>query len=273
MIKKVKNRTNLNILFAIIIGTVVGLISMYVCIILNLAIFGFNIYFIISPLIAGFVETYISQELTNKSSGAISAIILFIITNILGWLFPVQPIKWNIFTVGGLLLMIQAAIPLTINYLLLGMLFVFTYIFGVIGGYFGMRLRKNEINSPLDVEAIVDIDDLGVLILNNKPDFPIKEYHGIIFAEEVIRFNDKKQPEKMAYYGSELSQKMHLKYQDYIMAKKYILHTLQEEAVKINANAIIDIEIEYTNYNQHLPPDMLIVAYGTAVTIDEKYLN
>ncbi|WP_363315934.1 heavy metal-binding domain-containing protein [uncultured Methanosphaera sp.] len=47
---------------------------------------------------------------------------------------------------------------------------------------------------------------------------------------------------------------------------------MTKKAQKNNANAIIDIEIEYTNYNTRIPPDMLISAYGTAVIIDDKYL-
>jgi uncharacterized protein YbjQ (UPF0145 family) len=47
---------------------------------------------------------------------------------------------------------------------------------------------------------------------------------------------------------------------------------LKKNAEEIGANAIIDIEIEYTNYNQQFPPDVLVAIYGTAVTLEDKYL-
>ena len=49
-------------LIAIIVGTVAGLGSALICIVWNLVIFGFNIMYIVSPLIAGFAETFIARR-------------------------------------------------------------------------------------------------------------------------------------------------------------------------------------------------------------------
>jgi uncharacterized protein YbjQ (UPF0145 family) len=72
--------------------------------------------------------------------------------------------------------------------------------------------------------------------------------------------------------GSDVSKRNMLRQNDYTIAKEYILNDLKKNAEEIGANAIIDIEIEYTSYNQQFPPDVLVAIYGTAVTLDDKYL-
>ncbi|MDO5826525.1 MAG: heavy metal-binding domain-containing protein [Methanosphaera sp.] len=266
---KITNK-NISFLISIIIGTIVGLISVKICTIYNLAIYGFNIYIIISPIIAGFVETYLSKNFTGETSGAISSIILFIITNAMGWIFPANPITWNIFTVGGFILMIQAAFPLTINYLLLALMFLFIYGLGRVGSVLEtLFVRRSKITPVNDMQDFVSSD---VLVLTNEPQIPINKYHGLIFSEKVIEFEDKKPEEVIDFMGSDVSKKNMLKQHDYTIAKEYMLNDLKLNAEEIGANAIIDIEIEYTNYNQQFPPDVLIAMYGTAVTLDKKYL-
>lgn len=271
MLKELFSKENQGFTIAIILGTVAGLLSMDLCVLFGLKIFGFNIYLIISPMIAGFVETYIAKKLTHKTSGAISAIFLFIITNAVGWILSPNTIEWNIFTFGGLALMIQAAFPLTINYIIIGLGFLLVYVFGRIGVIAETIFVKHDKTIPSSQLPEERLDDL--LILTNEPDIPILEYHGLVFAENVIEFEQKKASERVEYMGSHLEEKNMLKHKDYIMAKKFILNELELNAKELGANAIIDIELEYTNYNQQIPPDMLIAAYGTAVTINDKYLN
>lgn len=75
-------------IIAVLIGTGVGFLSAVICVKWHLVIFGFNILFIVSPLIAGFVETFIARRMYGKSTGAISALLIFIIINAYAWLFP-----------------------------------------------------------------------------------------------------------------------------------------------------------------------------------------
>jgi len=110
-------------LIAILIGTVAGLGSAVLCVVWNLVIFGFNIMYIISPLIAGFAETFIARRKYGKSTGAISALITFILINAYGWLapgwfYPKEPVSLSIITIIAIGLMIQAAFPILINYIL-----------------------------------------------------------------------------------------------------------------------------------------------------------
>jgi uncharacterized protein YbjQ (UPF0145 family) len=257
-------------IISILAGTLMGLGVSYVCRYLDLFIFGTCIDIFIAPLVAGFVETYVSNYTRNKSSGAISAIILFIITNYLGWFNPANTITLSVFTVGGFLLMLQAAFPIFINYLIIALLFALSYTLAVIGGYFGLKSQKK---GSKQIEDITDFEELGIHIFNSKPDCPIEKYHGLVISEDIVDFDDKSREERVEYMGSKFEDKELLKQRDYSIARDYILHNLEEEAIKVNANAIIDMEFEYTNYNGQLPPDVLIAAYGTAVTIDEKYLS
>ena len=75
-------------LVAIFLGILVGFVSAYLCIIWHLVIFGFNIMYIVSPLMAGVVETVIARRKYGKSTGAISALLTFLLINIYGWFFP-----------------------------------------------------------------------------------------------------------------------------------------------------------------------------------------
>lgn len=271
-LKSIFNRENLLELIPIIIGTGIGLLSVYICLYYNLSVKGFNIHLIVAPLIAGLVETYVAQKMINKSSGAISSIILFVVTNYIGWFHPANPIQFNIFTVGGIILMLQAAFPLTINYILIALAFVVIYVFGKIATAISNRIRGKNPKIRLDDIEFDDSND-NIMILTNQPEIPIKEYLGLIFAEYVVDFDKKDKEERFEYMGSKISTKNDIKRHDYVMARKYILQQLKAKADKMGANAIIDIEIEYTNYNQQIPPDMLMSVYGTAVNIDESYLN
>lgn len=264
-------RDKLLLVLSVAIGLVVGMVITSLCIEYKLYVFGVNINIFIAPMVAGFVETFVSNKLRNKSSGAISAIILFFITNGIGWLFPKTPLSFNIFTVGGFILMLQAAFPLMVNYLIIGVFFMITYLFGLAGSFIELKFNKKE-DSHVHVGDIEPQEDLGVKVFNSKPAVPIKEYHGMVFSEDVIDFDEKEFQERLEYVGSTIENKSMLKSQDYATAREYVLYDMEKEALKLGANAIIELQFEYTNYNQQIPPDVIIAAYGTAVTIDDKYL-
>lgn len=121
-------------ILAVLAGLAAGLASAAVSVKLELIIFGFNIMYIVSPLLAGFMESYVAGRKYGASTGALSAILVFFAVNIYGWLFPAEPIQWNVFTVGGLLLAFQAAFPTTVNFILAAAI---TYALGLLGKGFG----------------------------------------------------------------------------------------------------------------------------------------
>ena len=252
---------------SILIGTLVGLVSMVICLHFKLAVFGVNISVFISPMIAGFVETYFSRRFTSQTTGAISAIILFVVTNIIGWFFPLNPITWGLLTFGGLGVMLQAAFPLAVNYILWGVFLSIIYVFGMLGGLITKFIYKDE-KTPVTVTDLNIGDNKDdVLILTTHDDAIVDEYKGLVIAEEIIEFEDKSFYEKIDYLESNLYEREELKHNDYIASKNYILSSLRDNAISMGADAIIDVEIEYTNYNQQLPPDLLIAAYGTAIKL------
>lgn len=135
---------------AVAAGLAAGLASAVVSVKFQLVIFGFNIMYIISPLLAGFVESYIAGRKYGASTGAVSAILVFLSVNIYGWLFPAEPIQWNVFTVGGLLLAFQAAFPTTVNFILAAAIM---YALGLLGKGMGDRLTGGDGTVPLGYEA------------------------------------------------------------------------------------------------------------------------
>ena len=110
-------------LFAILLGTILGFGSAIICIAWNLVIFGFNIMYIVSPLLAGFVETFIASRKYGRSTGAISALLTFFLINGYGWfgpgwIFPKEPVTLSLITIIAIILTIQAAFPTLVNYIL-----------------------------------------------------------------------------------------------------------------------------------------------------------
>ncbi|MGZ7096483.1 MAG: YbjQ family protein, partial [Methanobacterium sp.] len=110
---------------AISIGIFLGLVSALICIIWHLVIFGFNIMYIVSPLLAGVVETYIARKKYGRSTGAISALLTFLLINIYGWFLPgtlvdptKEPASLSLITIIAILLTLQAAFPTLMNYIL-----------------------------------------------------------------------------------------------------------------------------------------------------------
>lgn len=269
---KIFTKDDLLLLLSILTGLLVGVIITILCLYYKLFVFGVNIDIFIAPIIAGFVETFVSIYLRKKSSGAISAIILFFVTNGIGWIFPSKPLSFNIFTVGGFFLMLQAAFPLLINYLLIGFFLLFSYIMGLFGSFISSQFNRQD-KIPVTFTDVENVDKFIIPIFSSKPEIPILEYKGLVIAEDVIEFEEKDRKDRIQYMGSTSENKNLIKLVDYSNSRKYILQSLEENAIKLNANAIIDLEFEYTNYNQQIPPDVVIAAYGTAVVIDEKYLE
>jgi hypothetical protein len=118
--------------FCIVIGALLGIISLFLCYFLNLAIFGFNIGLILSPLIAGYVETILAKKIYKKTTGAVSAFILFSVTVFYGFIYINTGLGFNIITVGSAAIILQAAIPTFVNYFLIVVILgIVSYILGI----------------------------------------------------------------------------------------------------------------------------------------------
>jgi len=260
---------------AVLIGTTVGFISAVICVYGHLVVFGFNIAFIVSPLIAGFVETFVARRKYGRSTGAISALLIFILINLVAWVFPKNPISLNIFTLGGLALMVQAAFPILVNYLLfvvfIGLL---SYSIGILGSFINRLIdkvwRKPTIEAEELRKEIYESDEsLGFkkleLLFSTTPDIEGKKitgYLGLLSGEALISTKNSKE-------GSSGLKKIAGRKIDYITelenARNMALKRLEEKAKELGASAILEVHINYTNIGGIKGNTILVTAIGNAV--------
>lgn len=249
---------------AVLIGTVVGFISAVICVRWNLVIFGFNIMFIISPLIAGFVETLIARRKHGKSTGAISAILIFLLINVYSWVFPKDPIVLNLFTLGGLALMIQAAFPILINY------FIFVVFLGALTyliGYFGNLLSKltdKVTRKPLITEKNEEIPDLledldvPIVSIPYLGDGKISKHIGMVTGETVVE-------ERGGIGISKIVPQTKLDKIGLKNAREKAIVKMLEEAKKNGANTVIEVFVDYNSVGGLSGSATIVTATGTAV--------
>jgi hypothetical protein len=63
-------------------------------------------------------------------------------------------------------------------------------LFGLLGSFIVFKIFKNE-ESHVHVTDLEDVDDFKVMMFNSKPNYPINEYHCLVFSEDVIDFDEK----------------------------------------------------------------------------------
>lgn len=100
-------------------GTAIGLYVYWLFYVNHIAIFGYNLALIFAPLIAGLIETVLANKLLGRNLGAISAIILFVDTTVHSFILKNPSLGMNFITAGTIVVILQAAFPTAINYLLI----------------------------------------------------------------------------------------------------------------------------------------------------------
>ncbi|MBP2046424.1 YbjQ family protein [Methanobacterium aggregans] len=252
-------------IFAVIIGSAVGFLSVAICVYGHLTIFGFNIAYVVSPLIAGFVETYIAKSKHGNSTGAISAIVLFISINVFGWVFPANPITLNLFTLGGLALAVQAAFPILINYLIFVVfLGALTYALGYLGDL--MARAVNKIQGKVDVPEEKDIGTLESekwnTLLINTPDIQGKrvvEYMGLVNGESIMAA-DEEDVGTLKKISGDVNYERKLE-----KAVINALKIMDEEASSVGANAVLEVQIDYSSVGGIKGKTLMVSVVGNAV--------
>ena len=263
---------------AILIGTGTGFLSAVMCVMWDLVIFGFNIMFIVSPLIAGFVETYIARRMYGKSTGAISALLIFVIINAYAWIFPQDPIVLNFFTLGGLALMIQAAFPILINYILFVVfLGVLTYALGYLGNLLSKAMNKvrrkpsegetngenlEDTDDSLKTPYLGFMDDLDVPIVSipHMAGGKITKHIGIVTGEAMVKENSE---------GiSKLSKKTQLDDMNLDEARGAAILRMLNDANERGANTVIEVLIDYNSIGGLKGSALIVTATGTAVVYE-----
>ncbi|MEL7669545.1 heavy metal-binding domain-containing protein [Methanobacterium sp.] len=250
-------------ILAVIIGTTLGFISAVICVYANLVIFGFNIMFILSPLIAGFSEAYIAQKKYGRSTGAISALLIFVIINIYGWFFPKNPITINLFTLGGIALTIQAAVPIFVNYLLFVVfLGTITYVIGLIGNLISKLLGKEieEIETPKNVD-LPQLDLLFATTTNLNGKNIVKQL-GLITGEAILKEEKDENSSRLKKIASKNGSNIEYKIG---LVRNEALQNLESEAKKIGANGILGVNIDYKSVGGIKGSTVIVTATGSAV--------
>ena len=100
-------------------GTGLGLVTYGIFLYFHIDIFGWNLGLIFAPLVAGYVETIIANRIIGESLGAVSAFILFIYTTFYSFILKNPLLGFNIITAGSIVVILQAAFPTLVNYIML----------------------------------------------------------------------------------------------------------------------------------------------------------
>jgi uncharacterized protein YbjQ (UPF0145 family) len=280
-LKYIKNRiSNLKIaILAMLIGTVAGLVTYYLFLILHIDIYGWNLGLVFAPLIAGYIETIIANKYIGESIGAISAFILFIVTVIYGFIIANPLLGFNVITIGSILIILQASLPTLINYILFVVVIgTISYILGIFKSitdysYIILRktyykLRKREMPPILDTTtkynehlSNIKINNLDFVFLSiTHPKHRVEEYKGIYEGKVIL-------PKKLII-SRNFKEKEENLLEKLKQGKDQALLNLSNSIKIDGGNGVIDLTIEYdlVGYRRD---SFQIVARGTGVKLSD----
>lgn len=156
-------------ILCITIGTVIGLVVYQIFLYFHIAIFGWNLGLIFAPLIAGYGETLLAKKIIGEGIGAISAFILFIYTTFYSFILKNPSLGFNFITIGSIAVILQAAFPTAVNYIImvvgLGTISYFLGIFKRITNFLSNKAEyafyKYILKKPYEIkiEKIIPFDE------------------------------------------------------------------------------------------------------------------
>lgn len=266
-------------LVAIFLGVIAGFGSALICIAWNLVIFGFNIMYIVSPLLAGFIETSLASRKYGRSTGAISALLTFMLINGYGWfgpgiIFPKEPVTLSLITIIAIILTIQAAFPILVNYIL------FVVVVGTL-----LKITKALLNLPsrimqrMPVETEkkeqtkqpdeIFLDELSIPLLsvphvNGKK---IQRYVGLVAGEGIA---EEKKSEGRLSNLLKIIEPTPLEDMNLGEAKKGALSRMLEKAKSMGANGVEEVLIDYVSMGGLQGSVTIVTATGTAVILGDE---
>lgn len=246
-------------ILCITIATVIGLIVYQIFLYFKIAIFGWNLGLIFAPLIAGYAETILAKKMIGEDIGAISAFILFAYTTFYSFILKNTALGWNIITIVSIIVILQAAFPTLINYLIIrvglrtllyiigifkkitGFIyhkiksFIYKYILKkdekpeIIMNYEFNETRSNETLNNLDFYFITSTDVLDWKIIN------LGQFHSTVIVEKATI---RTPPEPEEYEKETL---YNLK-----KGKDECLISLVNKIKAAGGNGIIGLDIQYS---------------------------
>lgn len=239
-------------------GTAVGLFVYGVFLFFHIAILGWNLGLIFAPLAAGYVETILANRLIGDNIGAISAFILFIYTTFYSFILKNPTLGINLITAGSIIIILQAAFPTLINYILLvvigGILSNFINHFKKFGKYLKIRIQNRPVfhweskSVEIKTEPLPYFDEVESNETINNQNFyfitstDIKDMsHSIIgiYQSEVIIEKDT----KLINLEPERREKQHLK--NIKEGKDECLIKLANQIKNNGGNGVLDLSMNY----------------------------
>lgn len=269
-----EKQANFNKAFiSIVLGTLAGLATYSFFLYFNIAIFGWNLGLLFSPLSAGYVETIISRKLLGESIGAISAFILFLVTVIYGFIISNPTLGYNIITIGSIIIIVQAAIPTFINYfglvVIISALSYFTGFFKKLLDAIDNAMRKPLGKPEKTEEVVIPFDDdksnrkinsLNFIFLTSPQPMHIK-YDNLGFFYTITTFE---RNTHILHLSPENVERKHLN--ELKEGKDKCLVKLSEEIKNAGGDGIIDLEIKYI-LNGFGGSNFQIIASGMGIKI------
>ena len=130
-------------ILCILIGTIAGLGVYGFFLYFHIDIYGWNLGLIFAPLAAGYIETILANRIIGENIGAISAFFLFIYTTFYSFILKNPTLGFNIITIGSIAVILQAAFPTSVNYI------IFSLGFGIITKT-GENIKDNPVQDITD---------------------------------------------------------------------------------------------------------------------------
>ena len=245
-------------ILCISIATLIGLIVYSIFLYFNIAIVGWNLGLIFAPLGAGYSETILSRRIVGEDIGAISAFILFIYTTFYSFILKNPTLGFNIITILSIAVILQAAFPTLVNYILftgviggiLRIIRIFKNITRFIYNKIKLFVYKHIIKKPLEVKPEIDYsfdEEKSNELLNSQKFYFITNTNtgkkvinlGLFNATAIVdkaNIRNASQPEKF-----EAETLYNLK-----KGKDDCLLKLVEKVKAKGGNGIIDLDIQYS---------------------------
>ena len=245
-------------LLCILFGTLVGLAVYGFFLHFNIAIFGWNLGLIFAPLAAGYAETQLANKIIGENIGAISAFILFFITTFYSFILKNPTLGFNIITIGSVAVILQAAFPTLVNYIILVLgLGILSYLSGIFSRiitflrnkadyifikYFKKEPRKIEIKTvePFDEKRSNEvINNLDFYFITSTDSLDKKFINLGLFHATAIIEKDKR------LVHSEQDKIELVTLNNFKKAKDECLIKLAKNIETAGGNGVMDLEIEY----------------------------
>ena len=256
--KEIDVRQSLRGLYCIAAGTGVGLLVYGIFLYFHIDIYGWNLGLIFAPLAAGYVETVLANRIVGENIGAISAFILFIDTTFYSFILKNPTLGVNLITAGSIIVILQAAFPTLINYILLV----------VLGGILSYPLKGfkkvvKQIEIAFENRTILFWDGPPARLRNDEiPYFDESESNNKLNNMDFYFITSTDMPDKkheiIGFYQSQviLKRDTHLVHANPEEFEQKTLHDIKQgkdeclinlsEKIKTNGgNGIMNLEIQY----------------------------